>query len=219
MLPADADDRRIRVPAQVESCLVQPNHGREYNKNRTRIALATAAVKLFREKGFESTTVEEIAKVAGSSASTFFRYFGTKEDVLFLGAREVNEEFQNFISEPVPGLTRWDQIHLGIVVALHKLAELSEEVQDASIGGWLEEPALRDRFGQLSAQMEGAMAAALAAEKGVDPDHDLGVQLAARAATSIYVAAFHVHHHTGRALKDLVDEGFSMIGTGLYSPS
>ncbi|MDT7634592.1 MAG: hypothetical protein QOI50_6522, partial [Pseudonocardiales bacterium] len=33
------------------------------------------------------------------------------------------------------------------------------------------------------------------------------------------VAAFHVHHHTGRALKDLVDEGFSMIGTGLYSPS
>jgi len=31
--------------------------------------------------------------------------------------------------------------HLGIVVALHKLAELSEEVQDASIGGWLEEPA------------------------------------------------------------------------------
>ncbi|MDT7619943.1 MAG: hypothetical protein QOF99_844, partial [Pseudonocardiales bacterium] len=27
---------------------MQPNHGREYNKNRTRIALATAAIKLFR---------------------------------------------------------------------------------------------------------------------------------------------------------------------------
>jgi hypothetical protein len=63
--------------------------------------------------------------------------------------------------------------------------------------------------------MERAMAVALAAERGVDPDHDLGVQLFARAATAIYVSAFHIHFHTGRQLEDLVDEGFKLIDAGL----
>lgn len=195
---------------------MQPTHGREYNKARTRIALATAAIRLFREKGYEATTVEEIAQAAGSSASTFFRHFGTKEDVLFLGQREINDEFRTFISEPVPGLRRWDQIRLGFIVALRKLASISEEIQDASISSWLTEPALRDRFTQLSSEMEDSMVRALAAEKGVDPTRDLEVQLAARAATAVYVSAFHLHRNTGRPLPDLVDEGFELIERGLY---
>ena len=51
-------------------------------KERTRAVLAQTAAELFVSKGFDRTTVEEIAQVAGFSPRTFFRYFATKEEVV-----------------------------------------------------------------------------------------------------------------------------------------
>ena len=50
--------------------------------------LSAAAIDFFEAKGFEATTVDEIAQRAGVSRRTFFRYFPTKEDVLFSGRAE-----------------------------------------------------------------------------------------------------------------------------------
>jgi AcrR family transcriptional regulator len=52
---------------------------RERKKLRTRRALADAAVRLFTEKGFDATTLEELADEAEVSKSTFFRFFPAKE--------------------------------------------------------------------------------------------------------------------------------------------
>ena len=60
----------------------RPDGLRERKKARTRASIREHALRLFRENGYQRTTVEKIAEAAEVSASTFFRYFPTKEDIV-----------------------------------------------------------------------------------------------------------------------------------------
>src|SRR5215468_4549892 len=55
---------------------------RERRRSRMRLMIQAEAFRLFAEKGYAETTVEEIADAAAISPRTFFRYFPAKEDVV-----------------------------------------------------------------------------------------------------------------------------------------
>ncbi len=61
-------------------------------RGAVRVQLAELAIELFVEHGYDATTVDDIAAAAGVSKRSFFRYFPTKDDVLFHGLDEIAEK-------------------------------------------------------------------------------------------------------------------------------
>jgi len=76
---------------------------RERKKAKTRAAIQEHALRLFREQGYDATTIEQIADAAEVSPSTFFRYFPTKEDVVLFDSTDPLM-FASFEDQP-PELT------------------------------------------------------------------------------------------------------------------
>lgn len=68
-----------------------------------RFQVVAAAVDLFEEVGFEATSVDEIARAAGISRSTYFRQVGGKEDAVFADHTPLLEELEAWMQEQVGG--------------------------------------------------------------------------------------------------------------------
>lgn len=64
-----------------------------------RTAVVAAAIALFAERGYDQTSVEQIAQAAGVSRSTFFRQFGGKEDVVFADHEVLIDETRAFLAQ------------------------------------------------------------------------------------------------------------------------
>ena len=67
--------------------------------------LLRAAVKLFSENGYYTTTIQMIAREAGVSIGLIYQYFGDKDDILFLSLKMVLESYEHEIPLRLEGLT------------------------------------------------------------------------------------------------------------------
>jgi AcrR family transcriptional regulator len=84
-------------------------------------------MELFAERGFEATTVAEIAERAGLTKRTFFRYFSDKREVLFAGSEALQVKFVEAIAGAPADATPLDAIARG----LDAMADLFEEIGEA----------------------------------------------------------------------------------------
>jgi len=83
---------------------------RELSRQAVRIHITEAAEALFLAKGFNETTVDEIAAVVGMSQRSFFRYFASKEDVVLEKFDRQGEElFARLNSRPLDE-PEWDSL-------------------------------------------------------------------------------------------------------------
>lgn len=81
----------------------QPTLSRRDRKRlQTRTALVHAAIEHFHAKGFDETTVADIAEAADVDPSTFFRHFGTKEAVLFTDMELYVAQVERLLAEEPP---------------------------------------------------------------------------------------------------------------------
>lgn len=93
---------------------------REVHKRATREALMAAARTMFAERGYDGTTVRDIADAANVTERTFFRYFASKEDLVFGEVLDLLPVFARaVVAQPsqVPPLSAIRDALLGLGIA------------------------------------------------------------------------------------------------------
>jgi AcrR family transcriptional regulator len=91
--------------------------------------LRTAAIELFAERGYEETTVAEIAARAGLTQRTFFRYFADKREVLFDGTNELMTLLVDAVTNAPESMSPLD----AIITALDAAAEAVFDPRRATV--------------------------------------------------------------------------------------
>jgi AcrR family transcriptional regulator len=159
---------------------------RERKKARTRAAIREHALRLFREQGYDATTVEQIAEAADVSPSTFFRYFPTKEDVVLQDELDVLA-ISAFEAQPAD-LSPVAAFRAAARQAFASLGEdeLARFRETAELT--LTVPEIRARALDEFARTIGVIAEAAARRSGRDPD-DFAVRVLAGAVVGVIMAA------------------------------
>ena len=160
---------------------------RERKKAKTRATIRQHAFRLFREQGYDATTVEQIAEAAEISPSTFFRYFPTKEDVVLQDDMELlwidALRAQPPDMPPIAALRA--SLHAAFAsLSAEDLAEMRETTDFA-----LSVPAVRARMLDEFARTIGVMATAIAERAGRSPG-DFEVRTLAGAALGVAMSSW-----------------------------
>jgi AcrR family transcriptional regulator len=149
--------------------------------------LEKAAMELFRERGYDRTTVEDIARHAGLTERTFFRYFADKREVLFSGSKELEQ----WIVESVAGAPGNVGPLAAVVTAIEAACAHLERRRDiefarARYGLIVKHPELQERELIKLAALAGVITGALRARGIPEP----AATLAAEAGLAVFRVAF-----------------------------
>ncbi len=158
---------------------------RERKKARTRASIREHALRLFREQGYQATTVEQIAAAAEVSQSTFFRYFPTKEDVVLQD--DMDGRMIAALDQQPPGLGPVAAVRAATRQLLASYTEADLDVLRETTALTMTVPEIRARALDEFARTIGAIGAAMAKRAGRSPD-DLAVRTAAGAIVGVIMA-------------------------------
>jgi AcrR family transcriptional regulator len=189
---------------------------RERKKIKTRRQVMAVALRLFQERGFDETTVEDIAAAAEISPRTFFRYFPSKVDVIFGDHQELVMLIRQTLAERPTGepvirtVRRAMQQGVGQVVADPELF-LTRMQLTRSV------PAALAHNRLLDLDFENVIAEAVARSRGTDPATDLYARMVGKLVWSANLAASEVWlaSNASRNPRRLLDEAFDIVEQGV----
>ncbi|HKF16849.1 MAG TPA: TetR family transcriptional regulator [Candidatus Dormibacteraeota bacterium] len=186
---------------------------RERKKARTRAAIQRHALRLFREQGYDTTSVSQIAEAAEVSESTFFRYFPTKEDVVLWDEYDPRI-VEVFRAQPAE-LSPIAALRAAFREVLAQISEAEQADQRERMALMLSVPPLR---AMLVDQIGGPMRllAELVGERvGRRPD-DPGVRVVAGAVLGVGLAVMFAWAEDPNAdMVALVDDAMARLEAGL----
>jgi AcrR family transcriptional regulator len=192
---------------------------RERKKLRTRRALADAALRMFSEKGFDATTLEQLADEAEVAKSTFFRFFPAKEAAAIEAEAEVWSAYlaalaDRELSGPVLG-----ELHQTLAAAVAGLEPGWDERFLATRRLVAAEPALLAYVEHHRAGIKNQVTSCLAGKLRLDPD-DLRLHVLAELATTAWsISGRHWVRHDGqggrKALIERLDGAVKAIPASL----
>jgi AcrR family transcriptional regulator len=150
---------------------------RERKKLRTKQALADAALRLFLEKGFEATTLDELVDEVEVSRRTFFRTYASKEDVAMAAELELWDAFVAQVSAREIHGPVLNVLHDALVDAVTGLGQDWDERFLATRGLLARTPALWDRSIVMSMRAQDRVVEQLEAKLGIDSRADVRLRL------------------------------------------
>ena len=191
-----------------------PGGLRERKRAAAMLRIQSVAVGLFEERGFDAVTIDEIAEASEVSASSVYRYFGTKEHVLLWDGSErlLRGLAAEAMTDPVPlaGLRRV------VLRALDGVPPADEQflVRRLRIAGTT--PALEQATVAYTYSAARVLEVVLARQLR-RPVEDLDVQVFAHALAGALLGMFHHWQGTGFAepLRDVVKRVFELFSEGL----
>jgi AcrR family transcriptional regulator len=170
--------------------------------------LEQAAFALYGERGFDNTTVAEIAQRAGLTERTFFRHFADKREVLFAGSAALQELLVSTVADAPDDLAPIEAVAAAIEAAGAQLEERRERARQrqAIIAATAE---LRERELIKLASLSSALAGALR-RRGVS---DAAASLTAEAGIAVFRIAVErwVDETNERTLPDLVRDSLDEL--------
>jgi AcrR family transcriptional regulator len=101
----------------------QPMSLRERKKRLAQATIEETALRLFQQKGYEQTSIQDIADAVMMSSRTFFRYFASKEEVLFGPLHAIQSEGLRFLEHEAPT----ESPHAALKATFEYLASLYQQ--------------------------------------------------------------------------------------------
>jgi AcrR family transcriptional regulator len=187
-----------------------PRSLRDRKRDRTRRMIQAEALRLFTTKGFQATTIEEVAAAADLAPRTFFRYFPSKEEVVFWA--DYQPTLAAFVATRPDHEPALEALRRGIVDGLAAFYQQDRERLLERIRLAFRTPALHPRLRQQQAEWADGMAQILAQRLSARPD-DLEVRaVAAAVAAALFVAIEDWQAHDGQGdLGALIDRALDAV--------